>query len=281
MLFYHLPDCPPPRGPAAKEQCLIDCPLSRWVLYCARVYTAMRPSWPGATLLLSINSEIQTVWPPRWVGGRSLSYKHTAGGRDAYFIPRFSHSLKVHHQARLRSRACVSLVQDMCMWVCVCVRALSSCEIGFFSFCPSSYIFLFVRLVYIYIYIFGCLSPPSSCRVRIQCCAQHTFYPFFYNTPLPPPLPPVVRRINLRTERDLWLFINRGLLVPLRHSFPLFRCTCICTHTHTHTPVSVLLYTHTRAAAHLYIIIIIYTFVHIYIYKCRGVCILCVYVYMI
>lgn len=77
-----------------------------------------------------------------------------------------------------------------------------------------------------------------------------------------------VCRINLRTERDLWLFINRGLLVPLRHSFPLFRCTCTHIHTHTDaraTPVPVLLlctHKHTLTSGAL-----IY-YIHIYKYTC-------------
>lgn len=145
------------------------------------------------------------------------------------------------------------------------MRARSSCEIGFFfSFCPSSYPFLFVRLTYIYIYLVAYLL-----RRLVACSYSVVRTHFILSSIIHPRRRHGVRRINLRTERDLWLFINRGLLVPLRHSFPLFRCTCIHTHTHT-PPVPVLLYTHARTY-------IIYTFVNIYIYAWAFVYFVCVY----
>lgn len=151
------------------------------------------------------------------------------------------------------------------MFVSVGVCARSSCEIGFFFFL-SFVVYISFRSSYLYIYSVAYLLR------RLVACSYSVVRTHFILSPIIRPRRRLgVRRINLRTERDLWLFINRGLLVPLRHSFPLFRCTCIHTHTHTHTNgAGAFIYTR----AHLY-------YIHIckYIYLCMGVRILCVYVY--
>lgn len=54
----------------------------------------------------------------------------------------------------------------MRVYACVCVCARSSCEIGFFLFVLRR-IYFFSLVLFIYIYVFGLLSPPSPCRVRI------------------------------------------------------------------------------------------------------------------